>query len=173
MENLNKIIGNRLGDFINKIGMSKGQFSKKLGYDEQSNLTHLLNGNRSFSRSKLLNIYEKFPNLNPEWLEKGIGDMYRQISNSQNGTLLPFEDENRSKSVIYISKNDEKPVQEILQDRKKEQETPKNSHEQTIISDDFIVKLKKEIVEGITEKQNGKKIKEILIFYDNGTYEKL
>ena len=170
MENLDEIIGKRLAYFINKIGMSKGQFADRIGF-VQSNLSHYLQGNRSFSSKLLENIYNQFPNLNPEWLEQGTGQMLRQISNFQSGNLFGFEDENHSNTDIYSTQNDIKSPPEILQNKKNEQEIPKKSSEQTIVSEDFIEKMIKKVIEGISEKQIEKKIKQILIFYDNGTFD--
>ena len=173
MENLDTK-GKRLSYLINSriIDLSKSQLAGLIGISPTL-LSFYINDERNIKDEHLQKIYKHFPKVSAEWLEQGAGQITRQIPNSQHSNLFEFEDETTSNTDIYNVKNDVKPVQEILQNRKIEAETPKILPEQPIITEYVIDKMIEKVVEGITEKQTDKKIKQILIFYDNGTFEEL
>ena len=173
MENLDTK-GKRLSYLISNkiIDLSKSQLASLIGISPTL-MSFYINDERNIKNEHLKEIYNHFPKVNADWLEQGIGQAVRQISNSQSGTLFGFDDENHLKTNIYIPKNDVKSVQRILQDRKNEQEMQKKSTSQPMITENVIEKMIEKVVDGITEKQMGKKVKQILIFYDNGTFEEL
>jgi len=168
MENLDTK-GKRLSYLINSkiIDLSKSQLADLIGISPTL-LSFYISGNRNIKDEHLKEIYKHFPKVNSEWLEQGIGQALRQISNSQSGTLFGFDDENHSNTDIYTQRNDVKPVQEFPQDRNFEPKTPvftetteKTLPEQT------------KIVEKIIEKTIDKKIERIVVLYNNGTFEEL
>jgi len=173
MENLDTK-GKRLSYLINSkiINLSKSQLADLIGISPTL-LSFYINDGRKINDEHLKEIYKHFPKLNPDWLEKGIEPVYRQIPNSQNGNLFGLEDVISSNSDNYTPEILQNSVQNFSENRNFEQKVVKNPPEHQIISENVIEKIIERVVEGITEKQTDKKIKQILIFYDNGTFEEL
>ena len=83
--------------------MTQQTFSKYLGISSAA-LSNIFNGRTKPTMVIFTNIIEKFPNLNPMWLLKGVGPMYLDESATQNPknetvnprtvqTELDFQDE--------------------------------------------------------------------------------
>ena len=70
--------------------MTQQTFSKYLGISSAA-LSNIFNGRTKPTMVIFTNILEKFPNLNPMWLLKGIGPMYKDDDQVQsaNNELVP------------------------------------------------------------------------------------
>jgi len=64
----------RLRDFMNYKNLNINEFSRKTGFSSGA-LSKILNGQKSFGIDKLMNIFITFPELKPQWLLLGEGDM--------------------------------------------------------------------------------------------------
>ncbi len=64
----------KIKDLRNKLNISQKDFAKKIGIS-QSRLSEIESGKGSPNRSVLIAI-EKIFNVNPDWLEKGEGEMF-------------------------------------------------------------------------------------------------
>ena len=173
MENLDTK-GKRLSYLINSkiINLSKSQLADLIGISPTL-LSFYINDGRNIKDEHLKEIYKHFPKVNAEWLELGIEPVLHQISKSQSGNLFDFDDVNNYQTDNYTPEMPPKTAQNFSENRNFEQKSEKNIPEQTIITENVIEKIIEKVVEGITEKQTDKKIKQILIFYDNGTFEEL
>ena len=67
----------RLGLFIEELGISINQFESELGFS-QGSINKIIRGNKSITSDRLQILLEKFPNLNAEWLLRGQGEMYNK-----------------------------------------------------------------------------------------------
>ena len=54
----------------------------------RSSMSHIINGRNNPSLDVMRKILENFPNINPEWLILGKGEMYRQKSNPREPGLF-------------------------------------------------------------------------------------
>ena len=66
----------RVVEIIRVMGMNNIQFSQKTGISPAS-LSHITSGRSNPTLTILRNIVESFPELNPEWVLLGRGDMIR------------------------------------------------------------------------------------------------
>ena len=74
----------RVVEIIRVMGMNNIQFSQKTGISPAS-LSHITSGRSNPTLTILRNIVESFPELNPEWVLLGRGDMFRNASTPDNG----------------------------------------------------------------------------------------
>lgn len=127
------------------------QFAKETGI-QQASLSHILNGRNNPSLEIIKRIHQRFPHINLDWLLYGEGNMIEASKKSPNTTSL-FDDENAvnaadsSENLEYAKEIEVKELQNI----------PKETIKETI-----------KYVE-----RPPKKIIEIRIFFDDGTYETL
>ena len=142
-------------DRINQIklkeGMTDGQFAEKIGISPAS-LSHILNGRNKPSLEVVTKIHKACSYVDLEWLLYGTGEMentHDAPQQGENGTSL--FDENPF--FLSESSGDSEYRKEI------EQKTP-------VFPTKEIVREEIKYVE-----KPARKITEIRIFFDNGTYE--
>lgn len=142
-------------DRINQIklreGMTDGQFAEKIGISPAS-LSHILNGRNKPSLEVVMKIKTAYSYVDWEWLVFGKGEMEnhsKEEGTSDNLGILP----------------DENPIFPSIP-----QEDSENRKE---IASKSTVFVPKEIVREEIKyiEKPSKKITEIRIFFDNGTYE--
>ena len=73
----------RVVEIIRVMGMNNIQFSQKTGISPAS-LSHITSGRSNPTLTILRNIVESFPELNPEWVLLGRGDMFKIASTTEN-----------------------------------------------------------------------------------------
>lgn len=64
----------RLRTFMNHKNLNINEFSRETGFSSGA-LSKILNGKKSFGIDKLMNIFITFPELKPQWLLLGEGEM--------------------------------------------------------------------------------------------------
>ena len=74
----------RVVEIIRVMGMNNIQFSQKTGISPAS-LSHITSGRSNPTLTILRNIVESFPELNPEWVLLGRGDMFQSASTTESG----------------------------------------------------------------------------------------
>lgn len=74
----------RVIEIIRVMGMNNIQFSQKTGISPAS-LSHITSGRSNPTLTILRNIVESFPELNPEWVLLGRGDMFVGTSSAEGG----------------------------------------------------------------------------------------
>ena len=165
MENLDTK-GKRLSYLINSkiIDLSKSQLAGLIGISPTL-LSFYINDERNIKDEHLREICKHFPKVNAQWLEQGGNQPLRQTSNSQSANLFGFDDVNSYQTANYTPETPQKTEQNFSENRNFEQKSEKIALEQPIITE--------KIIERIIEKPIDKKVEEIIIFYDNGTFEKL
>ncbi len=62
----------------NKIVRTQKEFAEILG-KSQSQITNYLSGKDNFSKKIVMQIQKKFPSLNEDWLEDGVGEMLKNF----------------------------------------------------------------------------------------------
>ena len=66
----------RLLQLIKAEGINPTRLAERIGV-QRSSISHILSGRNKPSYDFLLKILESFPNLNPDWLMRGKGLMYK------------------------------------------------------------------------------------------------
>ena len=68
-------VAQRINDLIERMGVSRRNFAHSAGID-YSNLVTILNGHRNAGGGIISKILIAFPNINPDWLRHGEGEMF-------------------------------------------------------------------------------------------------
>lgn len=148
-------INDRVKLIIEREQMSVKEFAESINITDAT-IKHIINGRNNPSYDVMQKILSRYPYINSSWLLMGEGEMYkeevsRENTNNSFGNVSLFSDENAFSSTERIgSSKNRKDLP--LEKRKKEVETPINK-------------------EVIYQKSPERKVKEIRVFYDDGTYE--
>lgn len=140
----------RIAQIMQNENMTAIQFAKKIGINPSS-LSHILSGRNNTSLDIIMKIHKSCEGINLNWLLYGEGAMKENKSADSSYSTLNLFDENSefpsNDTVNYENRKEiggvkaEIPVKEIVRQEIKYVEKP------------------------------SKKITEIRIFFDNGTYE--
>ena len=141
----------RIAQIVQKEGMTAAQFADKIGISPSS-LSHILSGRNNPSLEVVMKIHKACDYISLDWLLYGEGEMETDVDSDNNGSFPgPLFDENS----LFASNGTNVPEyrKEIAL------ETPVNATKEIV---------KQEI---IYKERSPRKITEIRIFFDNGTYE--
>lgn len=116
--NKNTEISERVCKIIDYTGLSKNEFSKKLGYDRAQSIYDIANGKSAPSYdffNKLLN--SEFSDLfNHDWLLTGKGNMLKAVDNIRGGYDKIMEKTGLDKTMMVmeeISRLDNRDVEDL------------------------------------------------------------
>ena len=139
----------RLKMILERVKLTPGNFAEQIGV-APATISHILNGRNKYpSAEVLLRLHDTYPDIDLNWLLTGEGMMVKDNPDSLfTGTLF---DDNLIKSTK--STTDGENHKEIAS------ESTKNT-DNTIVKQEIIYKEKPV-----------RKIEEIRIFFDDGTYE--
>ena len=139
----------RLKMILERVKLTPGNFAEQIGV-APATISHILNGRNKYpSAEVLLRLHDTYPDIDLNWLLTGEGMMVKDNPDSLfTGTLF---DDNLIKSTK--STTDGENRKEIAS------ESTKNT-DNTIVKQEIIYKEKPV-----------RKIEEIRIFFDDGTYE--
>lgn len=76
---------NRLEFLLEHFELTASSFADKIGV-QRSSLSHILSGRNKASLDFILKVNEAFPELNIEWLIKGIGSYSQDVKQEKNTT---------------------------------------------------------------------------------------
>ena len=145
----------RIEAIIQKTGLTSSQFAKVVGI-KQAALSHVLNGLNNPSLNLVMKIHQAYPNINLNWLFYGTGDM---------GSLESSPAPNSEDKASALFGDDE--FQSAPSSGKDESSTANTG----IVNGDGYEPAVVERVRYI--ERPPKKIVEMRIFYDDGTFETL
>ena len=136
---------NRIEKILREEKIASSKFADEIGI-QRSSMSHILSGRNKPSLDITQRILRKFPHINSDWLILGVGDMYDKTAS--NLSLFDNEESNTE------TQEEEKPetINLVEEESQVEYNTPKT------------------VSQVITK---GKKIKKIMVFYDDGSFEEL
>lgn len=140
-------MNNRVFLLIENLNMSQSEFAQATGVSPSA-LTQLKNSNGNLSIDNVMKITKAFPNISLEWLISGEGQMWKHTEDSGEPNLFSNSEVNNSISNNYDAKTAYNYTQKI---QGKQQN--KNS------------------IDSIAEKIVYRKVKKIIIFYDDGKFD--
>jgi transcriptional regulator with XRE-family HTH domain len=70
------IVKERLAELMKAYGLTAGRFAEALGV-QASSISHLLSGRNNPNFDFLVKLFERFPDINPDWFLRGEGKMLR------------------------------------------------------------------------------------------------
>ena len=141
----------RIAQIVQKEGMTAAQFADKIGISPSS-LSHILSGRNNPSLEVVMKIHKACDYISLDWLLYGEGEMETDVDSDNNGEFPPS---------LFGENSLFAPDRPVTPEYRKENEikTP-------LFTPKEIVREEIKYIE-----KPAKKITEIRIFYDNGTYE--
>ena len=155
--------------------MTQAEFADLIGVN-RSSITHLMTGRNKSSDTVAARTLLAFPDINPNWLSYGDGDMYLDypyatpVQKSLFEDKEPLEDEKTITNFDRFNSENRMPIENPI---------VKNNSEESYIqppSMEDMVREPSEAISAITEKKplvasDEKKIKKIVFFYTDKTFE--
>jgi plasmid maintenance system antidote protein VapI len=136
-------------------GFSPSKFADEIGI-QRAVVSHITTGRNEPSKDVIIKILERFPDVSPDWLLLGKGDMRRNKTGEGSRTAAAKELPNLFASPGQI-RHEEKKVTENRQETEVKQ--PVEAVQQTV----------KEIIS--VKETPARKVLRIMVFYSNNTYE--
>lgn len=75
--------GERLGYFIELVGMRPAEFSREVGYKRPDKIYHAIDNKFKLSLESLEDVAARFPELNLDWLIRGDGEALKVVAREQ------------------------------------------------------------------------------------------
>ena len=149
----------RLLQLLEQLGLTPTQFSNIVGI-QRSTLQHIIGGRNEISLKVVMAIHDAYPDFNSDWLLYGEGQPFNTqtpVSNMENSAYPLFSQvENQENQPDVKTENE---FSNLTEEKKSEKvtETVDNKPVEPYIPP----------VGNIRQKS----VKEIIVFYDDGTFE--
>ncbi len=134
----------RIVHILSKKNLSASKFADEIGV-QRSGISHIISGRNKPSLDFIQKIIDKYPEISPDWLISGKGNMYRVESGNQINKSL-FDEVEEKKEAKKTDKNS-------LKSQKKTESATKTFAEDT-----------KKTVDNSTD------VEKIVVFYKNKTF---
>ncbi|MEE0912090.1 MAG: helix-turn-helix transcriptional regulator [Paludibacteraceae bacterium] len=177
---------NRIEELINSENLSYTQFARKIGI-QGTIISHIMNGRNKPSLDVVQKILINFKNVSYEWLISGIGDMYKnevksvenkEVNHKNNNNQLDFPSlfDNNSYNQSEYSKENE--LKNNIENHEKN-ESPIESEKVITTEENRKPTLEVSPMDNRTKTKEEnpkkeippKKIKKIVVFYSDQTFE--
>jgi len=145
----------RLVQLLKTEGISPTRFAERIGV-QRSSISHILSGRNKPSYDFIIKILDSFPSLNPDWLLRGKGLMYKNEVSVQPGL---FDNLNRQTEEDY---DKPKPAEDIP--------LTEDSEVSAAYTKTSVAAGISEIPAMNTEITQGKRVQKIVIFYSDRTF---
>lgn len=154
----------RIELIIRAQNLSPSQFADRIGI-QRSGLSHILSGRNNPSLDFVQKVLSAFPELNPAWFLQGKGRMYVNLAEAE---TLPFPQE-------FTPLSTENAPQDLWQEDRPETEFELQSEpvaRQAGTETGLQTEIEREVSKEINDsKDNKPKLRRILLFYEDGTFE--
>lgn len=139
--------------------LTPSQFADKSGI-QRASVSHILSGRNKLSLDIVLKIHDSFPAVDLEWLMTGIG----VVPTIQHDTTAAITESTLfTTSEVKREESENVPQQPMEYTVKSTKQTTKQ----------HALKTPRNTTRSIPSQDTGKRIKEVRIFYTDGTYETL
>lgn len=158
--------------------LSPSQFADRTGI-QRASVSHIISGRNKPSLEVMLKIYEAFPGLDMKWLMTGIGDAptgqaSEPVAGAQQESLFTEQAAvPHVESSLFAA-----PAEPVLPTAIPEEPKPRRTALQQPVRERTVPEARPRRQQGtrlaqMVAMQPDKKIKEIRIYYSDGTYETL
>ena len=157
--------------------LSPSQFAERTGI-QRASVSHILSGRNKPSLEVMLKVYDAFPGVDMKWLMTGVGEEpVRHVAANQ----APIADDTLFASIDTASQRPQQvenslftPVVETAHEEAKPRRTPvQQPVREKAVPDARPRRTPANRLSQMVSMQPEKKIKEIRIYYSDGTYETL
>ena len=149
----------RLEELMQLLNLTPTQFANEIGI-QRTTLQHILSGRNEASLKIIMAIHSKYPDVELEWLLNGKGYaipvMQQNDSQNQDYPLFPGME-----STVFPTQGKENSEFLNVKEEKIPSSTRKRTNNKGVNTDT-----------GNSLENNQKRIKEVVIFFEDGTYQK-
>lgn len=164
----------RLAQFLKLEGLTAVKFAEIMEV-QPSSISHLLAGRNKPNFEFISRMLLRFPELNPDWVINGLGEMYKSVNTPKNDLFTDVD----SKSVTEVNQGKIKEQARAVTGVNDEQGTDNHSNTTHIEPTkhritDVNYKIRADIPRedlSHSEKEAPKKIARVIIFFADGTLE--
>ena len=171
-------IGERILILIKELKLTGQKFAESINVNS-SNITHIVNNRNKPSYQIISGIMNAYPNVSPDWLINGNGDMFRSSSDyvaTFSNTVIDADSiftQNTTNSdgvFVHSTGNAETEATHSIGEAKEELETKSVSvSESMLVTED--ISIEDHAQEQPAQHQLSKEIKRIIIFYNDNSFE--
>ena len=178
-------LNDRISKIINYTGLTSSEFADEIEV-QRSSVSHITSGRNKPSLDFLIKVKDRFTELHWDWLIKGVGEMISQEEEIKEEVHASKESSPIPLSNLFAIVDDEQFGKEEISEstnniNKRDFPIPQQSPKQNNISDSQqleninILEEKIEsvppILSALNYSQPEKKLKKILLLYDDGSFE--
>lgn len=155
--------------------LSPSQFAEKTGI-QRASVSHIISGRNKPSLEVMLKIYDAFPGVDMKWLMTGVGEVPVRHA----GPVVDALRESLSPQQVSVPQVEnslfaapEEPELPVVEETKPRRATVQQSVREKVVGEPRPRRQQVNRVAQMAALQAEKKIKEIRIYYSDGTYETL
>ena len=155
--------------------LTPSQFADKTGI-QRASVSHIISGRNKPSLEVMLKIYDAFPEVDMKWLMMGVGEVpvrksVQVVEKTASETLFAESNsqQSRDEAPLFNSVEMERPIVEEAKPRRVV--APKSSERN--VADTRAKRSLGARMAQMAALQPDKRIKEVRIYYSDGTYETL
>ena len=149
----------RLEELMQLLNLTPTQFANEIGI-QRTTLQHILSGRNEASLKIIMAIHSKYPDVELEWLLNGKGYaipvMQQNDSQNQDYPLFPGME-----STVFSNQGKDNSEFSNVKEEKSPSNTRKRANNKGVNSN----------FDNVSDKTQ-KRIKEVVIFFEDGTYQK-
>jgi len=149
----------RLLQLLELLKMTPTQFSNAVGI-QRSTLQHIIGGRNEVSLKVVMAIHDSYPDFNSEWLLYGTGQPFM-------GELPKVDPENQGYPLFSQSENQEIPTPV----RNESDFSNVKGETEPVCEPERADNKPVEVPFMAMQNTKGKSVKEIIVFFDDGTFE--
>lgn len=135
----------RIVKIMERERMGQAQFASAIGI-QRAAMSHIISGRNNPSLDVMLKILHRYPQLNPDWLLFGKGEMLR----SSDSSVEQAEDQAKTPPQLHLMADDHVEVSQAALDTEREP-------------------LEKQMA--ISVEKTSKTVSRIMVFYSDNTYD--
>ena len=158
--------------------LSPSQFAERTGI-QRASVSHIISGRNKPSLEVMLKVYEAFPGVDMKWLMTGVGEeparqAVSEVASVAGDTLFPSVDTVSQKPKLVESNLFIPAAESMIQEESKPRRVPvQQPVREKVVSEVRTRRASANRLVQMAALQTEKKIKEIRIYYSDGTYETL
>lgn len=160
--------------------LSPSQFAERTGI-QRASVSHIISGRNKPSLEVMLKVYDAFPGVDMKWLMTGVGEepvrqAVSEVTPVVGDTLFQGTDVLSHKSQQVENTLFASTVESVQREEPKQRRTPAPVQppvKEKVVTDVRPRRTPANRMAQVTALQHDKKIKEIRIYYSDGTYETL
>lgn len=160
----------RIEKLLAEIDMSPSLFADAIGV-QRATISHILSGRNNPSLDLVQKVLSRFPELNPDWILSGNGDMWRESRKHEPKTESSYPDKVRSQPLQskLFDENREKDEGIEAKPAQKQGDRAKMriTHEMPVQDSEKIMHRAK----SSAERQESKSVIKVIVLYSDHTFE--